>query len=225
MMRTLLLGMLFALTPFAVLGQAFLPTESPADSTFQRPTNLIRYISYSPFEPAALQTYSSLADAPTYLSEEYALDLGAIGDTLSDAQILRRMGRIYEYQSNLLLARARGDHFAVEDMLDISMSALSVLLKQPGMLENEQFQDLYRSVVTQHDHYYGFSDSLTIQRGDIFDIRDHMFSLLNEEGGAPLESITLPELSFADTEIPMTINEKVKKQYGFPSHRPRQAYQ
>ena len=210
--------MLFAFTPSALFSQVYTPTQQNAEMASEDDylsLEIVRHISFEPAEPAALNTFSAFSDVPTYLSEDYNIDLGAIGDVLTEDQILRRMGLIYEYQSNFLLAQARGDAPAMEDMLDISMSALSVLLKQSDILENEQFQDLYRSVVMQHDRYYGFSDSLTIQRGDIFDIRDHMFSLLNADQGAPLESVELPEITFSETEIPMTINEKVKNSMVF----------
>ena len=157
MMRTLLLGLLVTLTPLAVSGQDIQPAEPElfkVDSISG--LNILRHISYESFEPAALNANSAYQNVPTFLlSEEDDIDIGGINESLTQEQILRRMGRIYEYQSELLQAQAREDVHAVEDMLDISMSALSVLLNQPGILENEQFQDLYRTVVTQHDRYYG----------------------------------------------------------------------
>ena len=215
-MRKLLLGMLLACTPLVVYSQDFsTPADSAADfDAMSTPLKITRHISYSPFVPASLEAYSSIKQVPAFLEKDDP-DLGAIGDSFTETQILRRMGRIYEYQSTLLEAQAREDYIVVEDMLDISMSALTVLLDQPEILENEQFQALYRTVVTQYDKYYGFSDSLEIQRGDIFEVRDHMFSLLNDEHAAPLDHIDLPAITFAETEIPMTINEKVENSIVF----------
>ena len=216
MKRTLLLGLLVVLTPFAVLGQGSRSDISESPDTNSTPDlSLLRHISYAPLEPAALNAVISFKDLPAFLMDEGEIDLGAIGDSFSDEQILRRMGRIYEYQGELLAAKARGDYQAVEDMLDISMSAVSVLLSQPGILDNEQFQDLYRTVVTQHERHFGFSDSLAVQRGDIYQVRDHMFSMLNADEGPSLERIDLPELTFADAEIDMTINEKVRNSIVF----------
>ena len=215
-MRTLLLGLLVTLTPLAVSGQDIQPAEPAlfkADSISG--LNILRHISYNSFEPAAISANTAYQDVPTFLlSDEDDIDIGGINESLSQEQILRRMGRIYEYQAELMQAQAREDIPAVEDMLDISMSALSVLLNQPGMLDNEQFQDLYRTVVTQHDRYYGFNDSLAVERGDIFQVRDVMFSALNEEGTS-FERIELPEFSFSETEVELTINDKVRNSIVF----------
>ena len=218
MMRTLLLGLLVVLTPFAVSGQDYQFIERvPSDTNSTSNFSLLRHLSYTPLEPAALNTVTSLHGIPAFLLEEGedAVDLGAIGEPFTQEQILRRMGRIYGYQAEIMSAQARGDERVVEDMIDISMSALSALLQQPDMLNNEQFQDLYRTVVAQHERYFGFSDSLAIQRGDIYHVRDHMFSRLNEEEGPSFERIDLPELSFADAQIDMTVNEKVRNSIVF----------
>ena len=217
MMRTLLLGLLFVLTPFAVSGQDFKLVEPDSSATNSTQNlNILRHISYEPFKTTDLTPNVSYPNIPSYLlSDEDLIALGSIGDVLTEDQILRRMARIYEYQAELMQAKARGDAAVVEDMLDISMSAISVLLSQPGMLDNQQFQDLYRTVVTQHEGYYGFSDSLAIQRGDIFQVRDLMFSSLNEEERPSFENIQLPDLSFADTQVEMTINEKVRNSIVF----------
>lgn len=217
MKHTLLLGLLVALTPFAVSGQDLRSTYSESSDTSSTPDlSLLRHLSFEPFEPAALNAVSPFGDIPAFLLDEQdGPDLGAIGDSFTEEQILRRMGRIYEYQAELLAAKARGDERIVEDMLDISMSAVSALLTQPDILDDEQFQDLYRTVVTQHERYFGFSDSLAVERGDIYQVRDHMFSALNGQEGTSFERIELPELSFADTEVDMTINDKVRNSIVF----------
>ncbi len=228
-------GVLIAFSAFAVLpplpalgqpsqnatpseGESFAGEPAASDSVeaaFLQSIRILRHLSDAPLTPSALQRLPQPLEAPIYLTETDHPDIGASSDTLTEAQILRRMARIYEYQGKLLTARAQGDFASVEELLDLSAAALKVLLGQPGIMENVQFHELYRTVIAEHESYYGFSDSLAIQQGDIYRIRNEIFDLLNAEHRAPLESIVLPELSFAETSIPMTVNEKVKSSIVF----------
>ena len=220
MMRSMLWALLISLSPTLVTGQTIQSTSTIEDSAttmdFVRSLKIASHIRNAPLAPHGLQTMSaSFADLPAYLTNEDHADIGMPSDTLTEAQILKRMARIYAYQSDLLVAQARNDNAGIEDLLDISMGALSVLLKQPDILDNPVFQELYRSVVAQHDAYYGFTDSLTVQQGDIFAMRDQYFSYVNDNHRPPLETISLPELSLTDTAIPMTINERVESSIVF----------
>ena len=218
MMRTLLLAMLYMLSPLSVSGQQ-LQSSLPLDSAmaeFSRSLKIARHVSYNTLEPSSLQALPpALVHAPVYLSDGDAPDIGVATDSLTEVQIMRRMARIYGYQGAILEAQARGDQAGAEHLIDLSVSALSILLKQQGIMDNQQFHELYRTVIAQHESYYGFTDSLAMQRGDIFEVRNQVFTFLNEDGRAPLETITLPELSIAETAIPMTINEKVRSSIVF----------
>lgn len=224
MLRTLLIGTLFILGSNNSFGQDQPRPDDFSSSDYIVPVNnlqerenyWLRHIDYSRLHPLPVQHNPRLDDMRLYLiGDDAGEDIGFPGDDFTDQQILRRIARIYEYQARLFDAQARGDAESIEEMLDISMSALAVLLEQPSILQNEQYLELYRSVVSEHERYYGFSDSLTIEQGDIYLVREEAFNAVNREGNAPLENVTLPELSFADTQIPMTINERVKSSIVF----------
>ncbi len=219
MLRTLLFGMLFILVPTTIFGQArtFPVAPENSDQAVELPNyRMLRQIEYKKMEPQPVQDTPAMSDIRLFiLGDDAGEDIGFPDQILSEKQIMLRMARIYDYQGKLLSARARGDNEAAEELLDYSMSALAVLVDQPFIQDNPQYRELYRSVVTEYEQYYGFSDTLAIQQGDIYMFRDAAFAELNSEDRAPLENITLPELEFADTEIPMTVNERVKSSIVF----------
>ncbi len=218
MLRTLLFGTLFIFGSNHAFGQEqsrpVVPVSDEISPTYEH--RLMRHIDYSPMDVWPVQGNLQSNDVRMFiLGDEGGEDIGFPGDTFTEKQALLRMSRIYGYQGRLLQAQADGDGEAIEELLDTSMSALAILVDQPAVEDNAQFRELYRSVVSEFERYYGFSDSLAIQQGDIFAVRDQAFAELNEADLAPLEGISLPRLSFADTEIPMTVNERVKSSIVF----------
>lgn len=132
-------------------------------------------------------------------------------DTLDEKSRLRRIATLYRYQGELLDAQAREDHDVVEGLFDRMMSEIAVIARAPDALDDPRFKELYRSVVTEYEAYYGFPDTLHIQQGDIFAWRDQAFEALNEADLPPFATVSLPDVAIAaDTDIPMQINEQVR---------------
>ena len=146
-----------------------------------------------------------------------AVDLGATAaDTLSEADVLRHLGRLYRLQSDILIAQAERDADRVDAQFELAMTELGRLLDQPDILENPRFRELYRSLVTEYEKYYGVpSDSLGIQRGDIFELRADMFAALNDLDAPLLEDVMMPELEPIRTTIPMTMNRLVEQSIAY----------
>ncbi len=225
MLRTLLFGMLFILGPKLSFGQEqsqpSLPdyTDVSLNNTIEIQNlnhRLLRHLNYDRLDALPVQGMPQLGDMRLFiLGDEAGDDIGFPGDDFTESQMLLRMSRIYENQGKMLAAQARGDSDAFEEILDASMSALSILVDQPAIIENAQYRELYRSVVTEYERYYGFADSLAIEQGDIFDARNEAFYAINAEDRAPLENITLPQIEFVGTDIPMTINDRVKSSIVF----------
>lgn len=201
--------------------QPWMQVNASSDSsTTDTSLRLLRHINYRTLAPKPIMGHPFVTEKRLFITKDDHENLGIPGDSLTQEQILNRMARIYRYQADLLAAQARGDVESTETLLDISMSALSILVDLPSVANDPKFTELYRTVVTEYEQYYGFSDSLFIQQGDIYNIRDMAFAQLNENGQAPFDSITLPEFSFADTDIPMTINERVKSSMVFLLAKP-----
>jgi len=145
----------------------------------------------------------------------------APGDTLTDEQILRRISRIYRYQSDLLLAQAEGDPERAGTLLDVAMSEMGSLLHQPDIMERPRFRELYRTVVTEHERLYGPADTLTMPYGDIFGLRADMFAQLNDVDEPLLEDVNpLKGLHPIKTTVPLTMNRLVESSLTYLRNNP-----
>ena len=150
-----------------------------------------------------------------YLADGSA-DLGHPGDSRSEGQILRRLSRIYAYQAKSLDAQADADAELAEDQLELAMTELSTLLQQPDIMERPRFRELYRTVISEYERFYGVSpDTLSLQFGDIFQFRADMFAALNEVDEPLLEDVMMPTITPIETVFPMTMNRLVEQSIAY----------
>lgn len=147
--------------------------------------------------------------------EDNLTESGALvdGDSLSAPDLARRVARLYANQSEMLVAEVEGDIDRYEDLLDATMRDLRQLAQRPGVLEQPRFRELYRSVMTEHEQYYGPDTDLALERGDIFAIRAAMFAALDNVDEPLLEDVELPTSVMAT--FPMEINRAVESHIQF----------
>ena len=139
----------------------------------------------------------------------------APGDTLSERQTLRLIGRLYRYQSDLLMAQAESDPDRTESLLAAAMTELGTLMHRPGIMERPRFRELYRTLVAEYERYYGATDTLTLPYGNIFEVRAEVFALMDELDEPLLEDVDRPELKPFETTIPMTMNRLVESSIAY----------
>jgi membrane-bound lytic murein transglycosylase D len=130
------------------------------------------------------------------------------GDSLSAPELARRIARLYAKQSEILVAEVEGDTERYEELLDATMRDLRQLVQRPGVLEQARFRELYRSVLTEHEQYYGPDPDLAFQRGDVFAVRAAMFAAVDNVDEPLLEDVELPASVVAT--FPMEINRAVE---------------
>ncbi|HYE57284.1 MAG TPA: hypothetical protein VD948_02215, partial [Rhodothermales bacterium] len=85
-------------------------------------------------EPATAQQTPRTAPSSA-LGQSDAQKLAQEGP-LTEAQILERLSRLYRYQSDILLAEARGDGEAVDALFELAMTELGRLASQEGIMES-----------------------------------------------------------------------------------------
>lgn len=140
---------------------------------------------------------------------------------LSEEDILRRLGRIYRLQSEVLEAHANGDPETAEDLLGLALADLATLVQQPNMIDRPRFRETYRTLVTEYERYYGTEpDSLALQYGDIFQVRTDMFAELNALDNPLLEDVFIKEIRPVGTQIAMTKNRLVEQSIAFLLRNP-----
>jgi membrane-bound lytic murein transglycosylase D len=145
--------------------------------------------------------------AENNLIDEQALDL----EEFSRTEVFSLMSSIYRSQAEILAAHAREDSAAVETLLDEAMEDLLRLSRGSGVDTLTRYRELFRSVVSEYEDYYGTTDSLAPALGNIFAFRTRMFASMNELSEPLLEDISLlREIGPVSTTVPMTINRLVE---------------
>lgn len=174
--------------------------------------------------PAAIPSsvvYAQTRDLATAFGRSDA-EKATDDEPLSDAQVLERLSRLYRYQSDILLAESRGDGQAVDALFDLAMADLGRLAAQEGIQTSAvgpRFREVYRSLVSSYERVYNVSpDDLSLQRGEVFDLRADIFAALNDAAdrdNVQLEDVQLPRLRVAETEIPMTMHRLVENSLAY----------
>lgn len=170
--------------------------------------------------PIARAESANASPMPTYMRTPRHIDPDdqtqriARQDSVDEASMLREMSRIYQLHGEILGAMSRYENELVEELFDIVLEKMGSLSRHDYIVQQPRYRELYRTVITELEGYYGFSDSLFVERGDIFAFRDLAFSYINED--TPLiEDVALPSLTLTETTVPMPINERVKSSMVF----------
>ncbi len=204
-----LLFLLAALVGFTMtaLAQDQPPSKTSSTDSWTRQSAEMKRSQPLPPDPIPLR----LLRGYDWFSQQ-AGDLGSLSDTLSEAQILRRLSRLYRFQSDILAAQADGDVEHAEGLLELAMTEIGTLTQQPDITERPRFRELYRTLVSEYERYYGVSDTaLFLPHGGVYELRAEIFALLDEVEEPLLEDVTLPTLAPMTTVVPMTTNRVVER--------------
>lgn len=137
-------------------------------------------------------------------------------DSLSEQQLVRRIADLYRQQSNILIAQVRDDEAATDTLLQQAMDELRRLSDRPEALAHRRFRELYRTLVHEHEAFYGTPDpELTLPRGGIFALREDMFAALDVLEDPLLNNVALPEGLLREATVPMTQNRLTERSTQF----------
>ncbi|MEM1093696.1 MAG: LysM peptidoglycan-binding domain-containing protein [Bacteroidota bacterium] len=171
-----------------------------------------------------MEEASFVDERPELTAEALQGDVAVYGlddEPLTQQQVLNRMARLYRYQANIMEAQATGNDEKAIDVFQLAMTELGVLLEQPETPSDTRFRELYRTIVTEYEAFYGVeSDTLTFQRGEIFELRAEMFAELNAVDEPLLEDVTFPNIQPMPTEVPLTMNRLVQSSINYLLRRP-----
>ncbi len=146
--------------------------------------------------------------------------LSASEDSISSTEFARRAAYIYRLQADMLEAEARGDTVAMETALEQAVNALEQLARHPSVTSNGRFRELYRTIVTEYENFYGTRDSLIAEQGDIFQFREEMFAALDTIDEPLLEDVQLPPLPTLTTTVPLPTNRLVEQSIAYLLRNP-----
>ncbi|HMB89210.1 MAG TPA: transglycosylase SLT domain-containing protein, partial [Rhodothermales bacterium] len=199
------------------LGAALALLAAPTQAQNASPNDHLQKMESAQAQPVqriplrALRGYNPYADA----------NLGVSSDSLTEAQILRRLSRLYSYQAEILVAEADGDIEHAEGLLELAMADLAVLAEQPNIRERPRYREVYRSLVTEYERIYGTEhEDMAMAYDEIFQFRADMFAELAEVEEPLEEEVAIPELPPMKTTIPMTMNRLVESSISFLLRNP-----
>ncbi len=146
-------------------------------------------------------------------------------DTLSEAETLRRIERLYRLQADLMQAQAAHETEQVKSILNTAIGELGTLVERPGLARRPRFRRVFHALTSEYETRYGAPDTLRLPQGDIHQMRSGLFASLNR--GEPVSLVDeLPsDLREQDLPVPLTLNRPVRESMSFLlQHKQRYLY-
>lgn len=127
-----------------------------------------------------------------------------------DKEILRRISNAYKVHVLAIDAQVQGDLVQAEEYINKAFAAIQSMMDDfPEVQNNRRFAELYRSVMAEHSEFYGITEAKNRTEGEIFEIREELFS---EENDWIAEGYALPDnLTINKTEVPLVENQHVNR--------------
>mgnify|MGYP005841638299 CR=1 FL=1 len=135
------------------------------------------------------------------------------GINLDDKQkkILHRIAFIYRLEVLAIEAKLNNDPLSTEKHIADAISQMQDLINDyPNIQNSSQFNELYRTVMTEYREFYGVADPVNKVKGDIFAIHKEMFKESNDwaaEGYALPNNVSLNK----EMEVPLVQNRQVSR--------------
>jgi membrane-bound lytic murein transglycosylase D len=171
---------------------------------------LWRHAPRTPADDGATAWAPSVASGPVVYANPPAPQ-----DTLSEAEVLRRMERLYRLQADLAQARSTRDAARVERVLHRAIGTLDTFVERPGLADRPRFRRVFRTLTAAYETRYGVPDTLRLPDGAVYDLRRGLSTALNR-GEPPSVVDALPaDLREQDLPVPLTINPTVRKSMTF----------
>ena len=144
--------------------------------------------------------------------DQYSMveDYGDPREVLTEEQIMNRISRAYLLQSRIIKARTNGDWHSAEFYLDQAMTEVNVLANQSSFVNQPLFRELFRTIVTEHEAFFGTDPNELQEYGSIFSLRSAMFDVQAQVENPMAKATSLPEIDPVATSVHMTQNRVVE---------------
>ena len=139
---------------------------------------------------------------------------------LTDAELTRRIAHLYTRHADLLTASANGQTDLYTTRLEGLVGDLQLLAQREGVLYDARFRELYSTVLTEKEIFYGVE---TVDRGDVYAVLDESFRAIYGADDPLLESVELPvipRVALAETVFPMEITPSVERSLRYLLRKP-----
>ncbi len=193
-------------------------TSTEAHESFADPDRE-NEIEYQRVEPKALQVNRSrllnmpgldridrLPDRPVEQNDNQKLD----------QELLQRLAYIYRAHLLSLEAQINDDLVGAEEYITDGLQALQNLMDEhPEVQNSRQFTELYRTVLTEYQEFYGISEPVVNVNGEIFQVHQDML-MAEEDDWFDKHQFNLPEdLEIGKTQVPLIRNRQVNNHIAY----------
>lgn len=142
-------------------------------------------------------------------------------DTLSEAEIMNRLSRLYRYQADILAAEAAERHDYAEQLLDEAVQELSTLLRHPETTHKPRLRELYRTLATEYETYHGLPDTTSLPTDTFYRERERIFTAVSEVApSSSLDRISGDQLRPHKTSVPLPYNSLVRSAITYLQREP-----
>lgn len=178
-------------------------------------------IEYRTVEPRVLQVNrSNLLNFPEFDRPDYFRDQEQETPETSppslSKEVLQRLAHIYRVHLLSMEAQINDDPAAAEEYITDGLMGLQNLMDDhPEVRDSRQFAELYRTVMTEYQEFYGISESIVNVEGEIFEVHEDLMRM-EEEDWFDTHAFILPEdLEIGKTRVPLIRNEQVNNHIAY----------
>jgi membrane-bound lytic murein transglycosylase D len=163
------------------------------------------------------------ADATEETSPSTALASGPVvhahppapTDSLSEAEVLRRLERLYRLQADLAKAQAARDADRVERLLHTAIGTLGAFVDEPGLARHPRFRQAFRTLTSTYEARYGVPDTLRLPNEPTRDVRRALIGPPRATDRSSVVNALPAELRDQDRPVPLTLNRPVRERMAF----------
>lgn len=149
-------------------------------------------------------------------SMPYAVDGEAMEGRRLTGEQLQRLAHIYRMHLLSLEAQINEDLVAAEQYITDGLNAIQIFMDEhPEMRESRQFAELYRTIMTEYQEFYGITEPLVDVQGEIFQVHQELM-MAEESDWFDKHMFLLPEdLEIGKTQVPLIRNQQVNNHIAY----------
>lgn len=138
------------------------------------------------------------------------------GNSRLPVELIQRLAYIYRVHLLAMEAQINDDLVTAEDYITDALHALQTLMDDhPDVRNSRQFAELYRTVMTEYQEFYGIADPVVDVQGEIFKVHRELMTA-EEEEWFEKQMFVLPEnLEIGKTQVPLIRNRQVNNHIAY----------
>ncbi|MEX2403466.1 MAG: LysM peptidoglycan-binding domain-containing protein [Balneolales bacterium] len=162
---------------------------------------------------------SNISEQPRYEKNNYEnnnrdkKDLPVLKE--NPTEVLQRFANIYQMHLLSIEAQINNDAVMAESYItDALMAIQNAMNDYPEVQESRKFKELYRTVMTEYQEFYGIDEPVVDIHGEIFEVHQEMFMAENDWFDG--DNIVLPEnLTVKKTDVSLIRNRQVNNHIAY----------